>query len=308
MNIFRREDFYNFCQDVFNELNRLIITGTQYIVGNAPLCPYFIRTACTSEFWIRGQGCLHMTRQVDFRNNRDISFCRIGNDFFRLLLRIESAIRFAVVLTGVMADYSFLALRSDFRQFRILFDFDTPTLVFRQMPVETVDIVQGHHINICLDFVDRKEMTAHIQHHSPVTETGLVIDFDGRQFYISAFRHINCLAQRLDSIENTGFTGSFNNNLTGIYFQLISFWIFVGQTQLQQNSAFSAVTFLYFQFDTGLRLYIRSQEFGIPFHFLISGRIINSHAILQQERRGLCGTDFQRHGDDFVVGYRRGLV
>ena len=107
MDIFRREDIHDLSQYILHKLNGLIISGTENIVRNTPLTPYFIRTSGTSQFRISSQGSLHVTGQVDFRNNGNVTFCCISNDFPGIFLSIEAAVRLSVVFAGIAADHGF---------------------------------------------------------------------------------------------------------------------------------------------------------------------------------------------------------
>ena len=110
VDVFRRENLDDFGQYVLDELDGLVVSGTQYVVRNAPLGPYLIRTAGTTQFRISGQCSLHVSRQVDFRNDGNVAVCRILYDFLGLFLGIETTVRLAVVFAGVTADDRFLAL------------------------------------------------------------------------------------------------------------------------------------------------------------------------------------------------------
>ena len=81
----------------------------------------------------------HMSRQVYFRNYRDVTFLRILHDFFSFFLCIETTIRRIVVLLCVSSDYRTTALRTYFRKFRIFLDLNTPALVFSQLPTQLED-------------------------------------------------------------------------------------------------------------------------------------------------------------------------
>jgi len=52
---------------------------------------------------------------------------------------------------GLAADEGFFAPCAHLRQARILLDLEAPALVFGEMPVESVELVQGEQINEFLD-------------------------------------------------------------------------------------------------------------------------------------------------------------
>ena len=84
---------------------------------------------------------MHVSRKVDFGNNGDVAFGCIIYDFFGLFLGVESTVRFAVVFAGVTSDDCFCSVSTDFSQFRIFFDFQTPALIVGDMPVEAVHVM-----------------------------------------------------------------------------------------------------------------------------------------------------------------------
>ena len=122
-----------------------------------------------------------MSRKVNLGDNRDITFGSIRYYFLSLFLRIETTIRFAVIFTGVTSDDCFCPLGTDFCQLRVFLDFQTPTLVFSNMPMETIHIMQSHHINISLHFIYSKEMTTRIKMCATISETGSILYLYCRQ-------------------------------------------------------------------------------------------------------------------------------
>ena len=86
MDIFRREHIADFCEHILYELHCGLLAYAKYILGYAPLCPYFIRTAGTSEIRIRRKSSLHVTGKVNFRNYIDTSCSGIVNNFTDLIL------------------------------------------------------------------------------------------------------------------------------------------------------------------------------------------------------------------------------
>ena len=48
VDIFGREKVDHLAKHVFKEGHGFFITGTDHVVGNPPLCPYFIRSASTT--------------------------------------------------------------------------------------------------------------------------------------------------------------------------------------------------------------------------------------------------------------------
>ena len=97
-----------------------------------------------------------MTGKLYFRDNRDITVGSILYDFFYIFLGVETTVCLSVVFAAVASDDGFFTHTSDFGEFRIFFDLDSPALVVRQVPVKTIHFVHGQHVDICLDLIQRK--------------------------------------------------------------------------------------------------------------------------------------------------------
>ena len=174
------EYFDDFTHYIFQELHGFIITDAEYVFKYAPTRTHFIWTTRTSHFWISGQCSKHVSRQVYFRNYCDVAFLCIFHDFFSLFLCIEAAIRCIVILLCVFSNYRATALRTYFRKFRIFFNLNTPALVFRQVPVESIHIVQCQQVYIFLYKLFWEEVTPYVEVHTAVTETRFVLNFTCR--------------------------------------------------------------------------------------------------------------------------------
>ena len=252
MDVFRGEQFDDLTQDILQELHGLLVTGTDHIVRDTPFTTYFIRTTRTSQFRIGGQSGLLMTRHIDFRNDRDVTLGCIIDDLFHLLLRIETTILLSVILATVMANDGFATFRTNFRQLRILLDLDTPTLVFTQMPMETVHVVQGNHVDVLLDRIRCDVVATDIQHHTTIGETRCILNGNSRQLDTrSLCVSRNGFTKRLDTIENTGWCSTGNLYPLRIHLQAITFGIGDRSINRQHNTC----TF------TGYRLQTIARQF-----------------------------------------------
>ena len=181
VDVFRWEEFNDFTQYIFNEFQSCIVTGTKHFFRHTPLTPYFVRTTSTTEFRISIQSTHHMTWHINFRNDNNVLVSSIRNDFLNFFLSIETTIRLTIVFARITANHSFCSLRTLFCQQRTTLDFNSPTLVICQVPVETVDVMQSQHIDETLDFVCIEEMTRNIQHSTTIREAWSIVDFYCRQ-------------------------------------------------------------------------------------------------------------------------------
>ena len=118
--------------------------------------------------------------------------------------------------------------RTYFHKFGIFLDFNSPTLVFSQMPMKIIDIVQCQHINDLFQIRNREIMAAHVYHKTAITETRIVINSSHRDGsgYLFVFGQWQSLIERLHSIKDPRLTSSIQMNVFRSYLQLIP--LFVG--------------------------------------------------------------------------------
>ena len=163
VNILGREELAYFSEHVLQELHCLFLSYTENVVCNAPQAPYFIWTACTSEFRICCKSCKHVAREVDLRNYSDALCCSIFENFLYLLLSEVAAfaVRCVVKLVALedVADDGLVSDGSHLCKTRIFLDFKSPALVVGEMPVESVELVDLHDVEVSLHFVKVEEVT-----------------------------------------------------------------------------------------------------------------------------------------------------
>ena len=115
-----------------------------------------------------------MAGKIDFRYYGDALCCCISNYLADLVLRVPHAFAvrcMVVVLAGVdMTDDGLLSDRADFCQFRVLLDLDSPALVVGEMPVECIELMYLHDVDISLYCVHAEEMSCLIEVETAVSE------------------------------------------------------------------------------------------------------------------------------------------
>ena len=213
MDQLRREQADHLVQHVLQEFEGLLLPGAQHVVGHAPTAPHLVRAARTTQLGVGGQRRKHMARQVYLGDHRNGAVGRIRHDVADLVLRIITAVGRIVVVVPLLADHGFLADAAHGRQLRVLFDFDAPPLVVGQVPVEAVELVDRHHVEVAFHLFDRKEMARHVEVHAPVSETRGILDAHTRQHPLLAGRRLRPvnrrgqhLPQALHGVEKAGET------------------------------------------------------------------------------------------------------
>ena len=162
VDIFRREEFADFCENILKKLHGLLPADTQHIICYAPTSPYVIWATCTSVFRICCKSSKHVAGKVNLRDYGDALCSCISDDVSDLLLCVPAAfsVRSVVVCrTFEEVTYeSLLSYGSYFSQFRIFLDFDSPSLVVCKVPVEGVELVYLHDIEVSLYFFNIEEL------------------------------------------------------------------------------------------------------------------------------------------------------
>ena len=226
VNVLGRKNLHNFCQYVIDKSQHAVVPCTKHFFGHTPHSPHFVRTSGASQVRIRGQCRLHMSRQIDLGDHGNIAFGSIIHDFPGLLLRVKTAIRLTVIFTAIMPDHRFRATGTYCCQLRIFLYLDTPSLVVGNMPMQSVHVMQNHHIDKLLHLVHREKMAAHIEMYPPVTETRLGFYPDSCQHGNAVRLYRDCLAQRLYAIEYSCFTCPGNHYSAGRHIHTVPFRIF----------------------------------------------------------------------------------
>ena len=132
------------------------------------------------ETAVRGAGKLvvrieyrgRMPRKVNFGHHYNAALMGVGHYFSYLLPGVE-----AVVAVPARIQYGILAtVGAQPCQGVVAFYLNPPPLVVREMPMEAVELVDGHDIQVLLDFIHREEMAGHIQVQAAPDEPGGIFD------------------------------------------------------------------------------------------------------------------------------------
>src|SRR5688572_15148169 len=120
-----------------------------------------------------------MPRHFDFGNDRHIAFGRVAH----FILRIETAMRNAVtdVWIEVLLDHRLLPTAADTRQARVLPALDATSLVLGEVPVEGVQLVARHEVDVPLVERHRLEVAADGEMEAGPGESWCVDDGKGVQ-------------------------------------------------------------------------------------------------------------------------------
>ena len=142
VNDVRREQVAHFIEHGLHERHGRVISSAVHVFEHPPVGRNRQRIARAPEPWVRCQGRATMARHLDFRDDRHVPFISVLHDLLDVLLRVEATSDLAVGL-GAKA--------TNFRQFGVSLDGKTPSLVFGQMPMQHIHLLQGQHVDDALD-------------------------------------------------------------------------------------------------------------------------------------------------------------
>ena len=224
MDVGRREDVHHLIQHILHKLHGLFVAGTKHVVRHAPAAPHLVGTAGTAQPRIGGQGRLHVARQVDLRDNVHMALSGILHKVAELFLSIEPAVPDGVIKSAVATDDGAVTIGANLSQLRVFLDLDAPALVFRQMEMELVHVMQCQHIDVNLHRVDVHEMEAGIEVHDTVSKTRIISNTTGWQcHFFKSHTNRQAFPNSLDAIKQACFISAFHNDLIGIHYDFISF-------------------------------------------------------------------------------------
>ena len=103
-------------------------------------------------------------------------------------------------------------------QQRAFFDFDSPSLVIRQMPVKPVYVMQGKDIDETFDGIQGEKMPCYVKMSAAVGKTGRIEDFSFREECFAIFPAIGVqrFAERLYPVKSPCRSTGRNPDVAGV--------------------------------------------------------------------------------------------
>ena len=277
VDVLRREQVDDFVQHIADELHSAVVAHAKHLVAYAPLRPHVVRTARAAQMRIGSQCGAHVSRHINFGNHLDVALGSVANHVAHLLLGVESAVRHAVPFARIATDDGLCAHRTHLGEARIFLDFDAPTLVVGQVPVEGVHIVQCQHIDELLHLIDTVEMAADVEHHAAIGKSGSVGDGGSRHRHLLRRALRQRFAQHINTTEGSGSRCAVNHNAVGTHREPICFAVGVAERGVQHNGSAFAVKF-YGDARRLLDVLRKQLRFGLQ-----SGVAADAYALLQHK-------------------------
>ena len=142
-----------------------------------------------------------MAGEIDFRHYRNTAGGRVFYDVPDLVLGVEPAVAYAVVAFPVAAHHSAVTPGTDLGETGILVYLYSPALVFGEVPVEAVELIDGHHVQHLLHLLDAEEMPAAVEHQAAVAEPRRIGNFAAGKLALRTGSDRKHLANGLQRIE-----------------------------------------------------------------------------------------------------------
>ena len=177
----RGEHCDNLLENSLQQVENLIVTSAEHLVRDTPTRPNLIRTTRTTQLRIGRQCRHHMTRQVDFGNNLN-GICRcILNNLTNLILSIVATVRNTIIVAPLLTDHGVLTHCTHLGQFGETLDLYTPALIVRKVPMQAVEFMHCHNVDVGLHLLDREEVARHVEVHTTIAKTRSVLNRKARQ-------------------------------------------------------------------------------------------------------------------------------
>ena len=178
MDLLVGEDVHYFIQHILSKAHGAGIGYIEHIGEDTSIDLHIVRSiGPTTKLWVCRYGSTSMSGELHLGHNLDVALASIGHEFTSLILCVEVG---TISLLGIVASilevaHVGVATHCTYsRELGIFLDFDAPTLVIGEMPVETVHLIVGHDVNHTLQLVHLEEVTAHVEHEATIGKTRFI--------------------------------------------------------------------------------------------------------------------------------------
>ena len=232
VHIFIGEELEHFVPHVATEPEHAVLSRAEW--GSEDLSPADLLEARQSV--VVADGSQHVPGHVDFGHSLDASLAGISNDFADVVLRIVAAVERIAVLyallgigqehvVGILSDGTAQTDRvlivvgapcSALGEQRIFLDFNAPSLVVGEVPVEAVELIERHEVDDFLDLVLREEVAGAVEMETAPSEARTVGDGDAGNCLA-----VNQLAERGNAAHNAVIVGAVDGDAVLLHRQFV---------------------------------------------------------------------------------------
>ena len=176
------EEVHHFFHNVLGELNSFGIGHVENVRINTTLERNLVFSiGPAAKFGIGRQCRNNMTGHIDFRKDFYMACFGISHHLAHLFLRVEER---PILLIGPIravlqiSEIGVFTRGTNSGEFGIFLDFQTPTLVVRDVPVEAIELIVGHHVEYFLNLINIEEMTRNVEHKTTIAKARTIRDAD----------------------------------------------------------------------------------------------------------------------------------
>ena len=177
-----------------------------------------------------------MTGHINLWENFYMACFSISHYLAHLFLRVEER---PILLIGPIravlqiSEIGVFARSTNGGEFGIFLDFQTPTLVVGDMPVEAIELIVGHHVEYFLNLINIEEMTRNVEHKTAIAKARTIRDADNGEWqscqtdigYTCTNRGGHQFLQRSQTIEETCGSITLKFHPTGCDVEFVAFGI-----------------------------------------------------------------------------------
>jgi len=172
MEIIEGKESDHLAEHILQKGESLLFAGAVDLLEDAPLGLDGEGAASAGELRIGREGSHAVARHFDLGDDIDKAVSGVGDHFLDLLLGVESSVAAAIGLGAPGADFG---------QARVFFDLDAPALVFSEVPVQAVHLVERHPVDDPLHIGHAVKVAPDVDVDPAPAEMGLVNDLEGGQ-------------------------------------------------------------------------------------------------------------------------------
>ena len=172
VNDLRRKQVANFIHHGLEKPHGRVAARAVHVLEYAPVVGHIHLLTRASQPRVGRQRRAAMARQLNFWNHLNVPFRRVFDDVTHVLSRVKPTMHSSIRLGSKS---------THLRQLRISLDGKAPSLVFRQVPVQHIHLLQRECIDDALHEGRLHEVPATIQEQAAMCQVRMVFDLDRRQ-------------------------------------------------------------------------------------------------------------------------------
>ena len=250
-----------------------------------------------------------MAGKVNLGNDIDVTCGCVFHKFAQLFPGVKSTVGCGIIGGAVPAlacvNLCGVAQRADFGEQWVFLALEPPSLVFGEVEMEFIHVVESQNVDIFLYRVEGEEMAAGVEMGAAVCKTGIIVDFYRREHHRFRGNIRNRFADGLHAIEHAGSGAACKPHARTVDHQPVAFGIADGWIDRKCDAVVAGGSGPYGEFQPCHFFKIFLQKRCFVGQFLLIFRVGDHGACIQREPGGIRCLDLLRKGHHTVVGRDR---